>query len=185
MRIEDAITGIIEREGSQYTDHAADRGGPTKYGITQATLSAWRGRQATPGEVMQLTENDARAIYRKRYVVDPGFDKVALRRETIAFELVDTGVNMGTAVAGRFLQQALNVLNREQRAYRDIPEDGEVGPGTLAALDAYLAARGSEGEVVLMRALNCLQGTRYIEIARARPSQEAFVYGWLAHRVGL
>jgi hypothetical protein len=36
---------------------------------------------------------------------------------------------------------------------------------------------------VLLTAMNCLQGDRYIQIAEARPSQERFVYGWLRARV--
>ena len=56
---EDAIiTGVLKREGgSRFTDLATDRGGPTKYGITAATLGAYRGlgRSATRQEVMDLT----------------------------------------------------------------------------------------------------------------------------------
>ena len=54
----------------------------------------------------------------------------------------------------------------------------------MAALDGYLAARGSAGEIVLLRAMEALQGERYIALAERRPSQEAFLYGWLANRVG-
>jgi hypothetical protein len=36
----------------------------------------------------------------------------------------------------------------------------------------------------MLRALNALQGARYIDIAEGRPSQEAFTYGWFLHRVG-
>jgi hypothetical protein len=52
-------------------------------------------------------------------------------------------------------------------------------------LKAYLARRGPGGEVVLLKALNVLQGERYIEIAEKRPAAEDFVYGWLANRVAL
>lgn len=58
-------------------------------------------------------------------------------------------------------------------------------PRTLAALRAYLAKRGTEGETVLLKALNCLQGERYIDIAERRPKDEEFVYGWLRARVAL
>ena len=37
------IDGLIVAEGG-YVDHPADRGGPTKYGITRKTLAAWRKR---------------------------------------------------------------------------------------------------------------------------------------------
>lgn len=185
MNVEAVLDEIIRREGPQYTDHPDDRGGPTKYGITLAVLAQWRGRPVTPGEVKELREDDARAIYRKRYVQDPGFDQVGKRSPEIAFELVDTGVNMGVQVAGTFLQTALNVLNLEQRIYGDVPVDGNVGPRSLAALDAFLKHRGREGATVLLKALNCLQGARYIEIARNRPSQEGFLYGWIAQRIGI
>ena len=61
--------------------------------------------------------------------------------------------------------------------------DGDIGPATLRALDAFLRLRGKEGEIVLFRALNALQGTRYIELSQARQKDEAFVYGWLRTRV--
>ena len=63
--------------------------------------------------------------------------------------------------------------------------DGRAGPRTLAALDAFLGVRGkSSGEAVLLRALEALQGERYLRLAERRPANEAFLYGWLANRTG-
>ncbi|MBX9944915.1 MAG: peptidoglycan-binding protein [Reyranella sp.] len=64
--IDDLIGRVIEREGG-YVHHPSDRGGPTKYGITQATLADWRGRPVTAAEVEALAVAEARAIYRAVY----------------------------------------------------------------------------------------------------------------------
>ena len=110
---------------------------------------------------------------------------VAKRSSQIAAELFDTGVNMGPAVATTFLQRALTALNRNAKDYTDLAPDGRVGPLTLHALDAFLATRGKKGgETVLMRALEALQGERYLRLAERRPANEAFLYGWLANRIG-
>ncbi|HDX5780373.1 TPA: hypothetical protein R6Q21_003883, partial [Acinetobacter baumannii] len=61
--------------------------------------------------------------------------------------------------------------------------DGIYGPATLNALKTYLAKRGKDGEKVLVRVLNIMQGQRYIEICERNPSQEQFFYGWIANRV--
>ena len=56
---------------------------------------------------------------------------------------------------------------------------------TLGALDSFLTIRGaSSGETVLLRALEALQGERYLRLAERRPANEAFLYGWLANRIG-
>ena len=180
MNIEKLIDGILDREGG-YVDHASDRGGPTCWGITEAVARA----NGYNGDMRAMPQGFAREVYRKRYWLEPGFDRVARHSETLAEELADTGVNMGPSTAGKFLQRALNVLNLEAKVFPDLAVDGKIGPGTLTALAAYLKHRGRSGELVLMTAVNCLQGARYIEIAEARQSQEAFVYGWLRERVGL
>ena len=41
MRTETIIEHIIQVEGHAYTNNPADRGGPTKYGITQRTFPEW------------------------------------------------------------------------------------------------------------------------------------------------
>ncbi len=100
-------------------------------------------------------------------------------------ELFDSGVNMGPAVAVTFLQRALSALNRHGKDYADLVPDGLIGPGTLQALDVFMTIRGKDAaETVLLRALDALQGERYIRLAERRPANEAFLYGWLANRIG-
>jgi lysozyme family protein len=173
------IDALIEREGG-YVDHAADKGGPTCFGVTEAVARA----NGYAGPMRLLPREEAATIYRRLYWRRPRFDQVASRSRAVAAELFDTGVNMGPAVAATFLQRALTALNRNGNDYPDLVPDGRIGPTTLAAFDAFLKIRGSSGETVLLRALEALQGERYLRLAERRPANEAFLYGWLANRIG-
>ena len=113
----------------------------------------------------------------------PGFNSVATILPAIAAELFDTGVNMGPQVAAGFLQRSLNVLNRQGHDWADLPVDRHIGPATLDALSRLRAVRGAAGEAALLKALNALQGARYIELAEGRAANESFLFGWLASRV--
>ncbi len=173
--LDDVIEDVLRNEGG-YVNDARDAGGETNFGITIATAR----QNGYAGTMRDLPRDLAKEIYRRRYVVAPGFDKIAGISMPIAAELVDTGVNMGQKVAATFLQRALNGLNNQGRDYADITVDGMAGPGTRAALQAYLAKRGSTGEARLLALLNALQGARYLELAEGRAANEAFLYGWLA-----
>lgn len=179
LDVQATITALIEREAG-YINHPNDRGGPTRWGVTEQVARA----HGYTGSMQELPEEVAREIYLDRYWTGPHFDLVALRAEAIAGELLDTGVNMGPQVASKFLQRALNVLNRGATAYPDTAVDGAIGRMTLYALDQLLAKRGADGVTVLLRALNALQAVRYVELAEAKPSQESFAYGWLLNRIG-
>jgi len=180
VSVDRLIDDLIEREGG-FANHPGDRGGATCWGITEAVARAHGYR----GAMRALPRDEAAAIYRRLYWLRPRFNDIAQRSARIAAELFDTGVNMGPAVAVTFLQRALTALNRNRRDYADLTPDGRIGPATLNALDGFMAARGrSSGETVLMRALEALQGERYIRLAERRPANEAFLYGWLMNRLG-
>lgn len=180
MTIEQMIDALIDREGG-YVNHPADRGGPTKFGITAAVARA----NGYAGAMRDLPREEAAAIYKRLYWLRPRFDQVAKRSPAIAAELFDAGANMGPAVAATFLQRALSALNRDRKDYPDLVPDGRIGPATLAALDTFLGLRGRPGgEKVLLKALDALQGERYLRLAERRPANEAFLYGWLANRIG-
>lgn len=174
------IEGILAREGG-YTNNSADRGGETIYGITAAVARA----NGYKGPMRTLPRELAKDIYVNRYITQPGFAELMPISDRIADEVVDTGVNMGPAVATLFLQQALNGLNSNGQDYPDVVEDGECGAQTRSALTRFLFKRGREGEAVMLKALNCLQGARYISLARTRAANETFLYGWLRTRVML
>lgn len=178
MSIDRLIDGVIGREGG-YTNNPNDTGGATMWGVTERVARA----NGYAGPMNAMPREVAKNIYFSQYVQRPGFAAVMAVSETIAEELVDTGVNMGPGVASLFLQQALNGLNNQGRDYADIKEDADIGDGSIRALKAFLAKRGAEGEGVLLKALNCLQGARYIELARGRSANESFLYGWLRTRV--
>ena len=174
------VDALIEREGG-YVNHPADRGGPTCFGITEAVARV----HGYGGAMRDLPQREAVAIYRRLYWLRPRFDQVAVRAPRLAAELFDTGANMGPAVAATFLQRALTALNRSGRDYPDLVPDGRIGDVTLVALDAFFKVRGKAGaETVLLRAIEALQGERYLRLAERRPANEAFLYGWLANRIG-
>ena len=177
--VDGLIDALIEREGG-YVNHPADKGGPTCFGITEAVARA----HGYAGPMRQMPRSDAAAIYKRLYWLRPHFDDVAKRSTRLAAELFDTGANMGPAVAVTFLQRALTALNRNAKDYPDLTPDGRIGAATMAALDTFLASRGANGETVLLRALEALQGERYLRLAERRPANEAFLYGWLANRIG-
>ena len=180
MDVDQMIDAVIDREGG-YVDHPADKGGPTCFGITEAVARA----NGYAGSMDKLPRSDAVALYRRLYWSRPRFDEVASRSRRLAAELFDTGVNMGPAVAVTFLQRALTALNRNGSDFADLTPDGRIGAATLGALDAFLDKRGlSNGETVLLLALEALQGERYLRLAERRPANEAFLYGWLANRIG-
>jgi len=176
MDVETMIDAVIAREGGYVTD-PDDRGGATCWGITERVAR----QEGYAGAMRDLPRSAAAAIYRRRYWLAPKLDRVAARAPGLAAELFDSGVNMGPAVAIGLLQRALNALNRGANDYPDVAVDGVIGPKTLAALDGFLARRSIQE--VLIRAVDALQGARYIALAEARPADEAFVYGWLANRV--
>lgn len=180
LTVKQIIDGIIEREKG-YVDNPKDRGGPTRWGITER-VARTNGYQ---GDMRELPRPLAYEILLHQYYIEPGFNEVNRFSTPIAVTLTDAGVLCGQFRAATWLQVALNALNREQRLYPDLVEDGKLGPRTFAALRAYLDARGQDGEVVMLRALNCQIGSHFISVTRAREANEEFIYGWLLHRVNV
>ena len=182
---------LLAREGGgTFTDRAADRGGPTRWGIDAATLGAWRrlGRAATSAEVQALGRDEALAILEKIYFTTPGFDQVATVSTRLAAELLDAAVNLGPSWPCGWLQRSLNLCNRQGQDFADVPVSGGVGPLTMAALKALIARRGlTPSEDLLLKCLNGFQFGRYVAITEAggpNSSQEQNFVGWVSQRIG-
>lgn len=151
------IAGIIQREGTKYVNHNADRGGPTRYGITLATLSHWRNRACTADDVRTLERSEAEAIYRSLYLRP--FD---LLPEPLRTFVIDLGVLRGPRTAILMLQELV-----------DTEPDGWIGTNTLGKIQAL-------GVIVVN---NLLVGARLQHITtriKQEPDQIAFKRGWRA-----
>jgi lysozyme family protein len=179
MAFDESFGNVVGIEG-RYSDNPADSGGPTMYGITLRVARA-NGYQ---GEMKLMPLSAAKAIYRTIYWDRLKLDMVSnIAGARVADELFDTGVNQGPVAAATYLQRSLNVLNQTAVLYADIPVDGDIGNLTIEALRSLFRRRGQEGATVLLRMLNALQGTSYIELAERRAKDEIFVYGWFKNRV--
>jgi lysozyme family protein len=164
MSDDELLEAILRREGARFSVHPADPGGPSKFGITQATLARSRGRPVDTAEVAHLSEAEARAIYRALYIEEPGFGKIQDPR--LRALVVDAGVLHGVKRAARWLQEALGGLEI----------DGVIGARTLAAVNGL-----GEGET--REARKRLLARRYRALAAivaGDASQAAFLPGWIA-----
>lgn len=177
--VDNIIEVTIGHEGG-YSNNPNDTGGATKWGITENVAR----NNGYKGDMRQLPRETAISIYEKNYWYAPKFDQIANVSSVIAAKLFDTGVNMGTSIPVKFLQRWLNAFNNQGKLYSDISADGQIGPATITAFKAYLNTRGKDAEKVMLRAINCSQGARYLEISEARIANETFTYGWMLNRVG-
>jgi len=179
-----AYDTVLRHEGG-YVQDPNDPGGETYKGISRVHHPGWPGWEridtARAGrEFSRSLNNDTTlqgqvyAFYKEYY-----WDRMLgddIPDQGIAMEVFDTGVNMGLRRAVRYLQEAINLLDR-QLPEEGIAVDGWLGDKTIRALRRNL--RMDESSEFVMRLVNILQGYRYIEIMRQQPGQERFARGWL------
>ena len=78
----------------------------------------------------------------------------------------------------------IDELIEREGGYVNHPAD-RGGPTRFGITEAVARAHGYGGAMAeLPRALEALQGERYLRLAEKRPANEAFLYGWLANRIG-
>ena len=175
-----AFAHVVGVEGG-YSNHPSDLGGKTIFGITEAVAR----ENGYMSDMAKMPLNIAQQIYYNRYWDKMQLNDVCRMSSDLAFEMFDTGVNMGNAWAILFLQKCLNAFNSQGKLYPDVKEDGVMGRATLQVLHAFYAKRSIKGGIVLLKAMNGLQCARYLDLAQARPANEDFVFGWIANRVGI
>lgn len=107
-----AFEELLGHEGG-YSNHPADPGGETMWGIT-ADVAFDAGYT---GPMRDMPVAVAKRIYADKYWI-AGFDKLPYK---VAFALFDAAVNSGIGQAVRWLQRALQVA-----------DDGKLGPITLS-----------------------------------------------------
>jgi lysozyme family protein len=160
---------FVARWEGGWSDHAADRGGKTKFGITEKAWGAYAVRHIQPGSttavdgivasVRDITLEQAHQVYAEDYWAPshacdcaPGLD----------LAVVDLAINSGVHRAVVYLQRALGVA-----------ADGVWGPKTAAALSGA-------NPLAVARELCNEREALFRAIAANDPSQAVFLKGWLA-----
>lgn len=171
------VAAVIDREGG-YVNHKSDRGGPTRFGITQAVAR----ENGYSGDMRSLPRSLAVRIYEARYWTSIRLDRIAPISATLAEYLFDFGVHSGPGRAAQELQRTLNVLNNRGKLFTDLKVDGAIGPSTLNALADYRKHRGGAGIHVLAESINGVRIAFCRGLAERDDRQEDFTYGWF-HRI--
>ena len=180
-----AFNKTLQFEG-RYSNDPDDAGGETYKGISRRYHPDWDGWEridslkegpnfpsnceADP-DLEEEVKDHYRQFYWSRFLGDE------IPEQNIAEELFDTAVNLGVGRAVSFLQQGLNVLNRNETLYADLVVDGSLGPKTLGILKAYLE---NDRPDILFKIMNVLQGKHYIDYMTQSPVQEKFARGWFS-----
>ena len=163
-------------------------------GISRAKHPSWKGWRIIDSVLSSLSV--APRNIKKRVILDEVFNaNLPLNRlvkdfyraefwnkiqgdllpsQLIADELFDTSVNLGVSAASEFLQNTINLLNKNGTIYPDIIVDGVIGNQTLTTLNKCIAVNG---EKLIFNLLNFYQAKKYIEIMEHDHSQEIFI-GW-------
>lgn len=159
------IARVIVREGGdQYTNRSSDEGGPTKYGITLATLHDWRQMPVSADDVRDLSQEEAVRIYRNRYF-SAWYLEIPV--EGVVEFLFDDGVNAGPGNSARHAQAVL-----QHWGLYDGAIDGAFGSKSIDALHKvqnwgafYYAVKAERLEM-------------YLRQIGARPINAANAAGW-------
>ena len=152
MNFDEAFTKLLGHEGG-YSNHPADKGGETMWGITIAVARA----DGYKGAMRNMPVDFAKGVYKRSYWDAVHADKLPAKARYAVF---DAAVNSGVSRAKKWLQQALGVA-----------QDGQIGAKTLAAAAAI------DGGVLLARYM----GIR-LEFMASLSTWSSFGKGW-ARRV--
>ena len=159
-----ALDFLLPHEGG-YSNHPADKGGPTNYGITEATAR----RYGYQGDMRDLPLETAGEVYASEYW--PGLENVV--NQAVASKILDLRANFGVSGGNLVAQQAVNAIVEPPTA-----EDGRWGPDTLESINAADPAQ-------LLDELAAAAAARYQAIADRDPSQEVFLRGWMKRALEL
>jgi len=157
----EALPFILAKEGG-YTNHPADRGGPTNKGVIQREYDVYREEKSLPKQSVQfISDAEVSDIYRNKYW-NAGKCPALPRR--LAIVHFDTSINCGVYQAAKFLQRAI-----------PCPVDGKIGPKTLDALNELLK---TTDEIQIIHQYLNQRSEFYYGLVDKDPSQRVFIKGW-------
>lgn len=173
---DEAFDITMGHEGG-YTNDSYDVGGETYRGIARKYNPHWEGWNVIDDTKPNINDVEldlcVRQFYEDKYWDINRLDDID--SQAIANEMFDTGVNMGTGRAAKYLQESLNYLNRNGKLFNELVVDEKIGPSSLCALNIVL---DDNDEIVLLTMMNVLQGQHYMNYMNKSPIQERYARGW-------
>jgi lysozyme family protein len=155
-----SVTYLLGLEGG-YTKSKFDRGGATKYGITEKWL-----QEIMPAlNIKDLTLETAREIYHDHFWKPLRLDE--LQNQTLADEILEMCVNVGRETGVKLVQLALRFFHPE------IAVDGIIGPRTIGYLNGF------KYPDALVKLVDWEQIRYYIAIVQNDKTQMKNFIGWL------
>jgi lysozyme family protein len=106
---DEALRRLLVHEGG-YTDHPADPGGPTNYGITIHDYRRYLKADATAADVRAMSVDEAKQIYRSKYWVANGLSCDDLPAG-VDYSIFDYRVNSGIGRADKVLRRVLELAD--------------------------------------------------------------------------
>src|SRR5258706_7907672 len=159
---------LLKHEGG-FVNDPADPGGATKKGIPLGTFQncakKYLGLDPTLDNLKELSDAQAAKIYKPLYWDEVRGDEIAL--QDLANIVFDFQVNAGGSAA-KLLQRVLNELG----AKPPLSVDGDVGAGTMSALNAV-------DQNAVYRAYKQGRIAYYQDLVARRPALGKFLNGWL------
>lgn len=121
QNFDQAFDKLLMHEGT-YSNHPADKGGVTMYGVTQRVWEEWVGHPVDDKTMRKLTPDMVKPLYKRKYWDAVRGDDLPSGVDYCVF---DAAVNSGTGRAIKWLQAAVGAV-----------QDGDIGPKTLMAVNA-------------------------------------------------
>lgn len=139
-----ALARLLVHEGG-YTNHPADPGGPTNFGITIYDYRKYVKPGATAADVKAMTLAEAKSIYRSKYWAAQRCDELPAG---VDYAVFDYGVNCGIGRSGKVLRRVLK-----------LPDNTSVVSDAVIAAAVQGDAKAEIGAIDAER-LRFLQGLR-------------------------
>jgi lysozyme family protein len=154
-----ALPLILVFEGSTFTNHPNDKGGPTRYGVIQKQYDKYcLEKNKTLTSVEKISIFEVQDIYYSKYWLPAKCNEMPGKLSTVVF---DTTVNSGQGRAVKILQQSIGAK-----------VDGIIGKETISKL-VNCDQNKLANQFVDIRI------EFYNNIVLKDPTQKVFLKGWL------
>ena len=176
-----AVKIVLESEGV-LSSHANDRGGLTKYGITQATWTSFKSNYpqfvasefAYEESVAKIDVEQAKEVYYHMYWLAPKIGM--LKDKYIKAECFDMAVNAGASVWVKILQRACNFCRYPE--WDAIKVDGLIGNQTINRVEEFIS-RGTNIRNAVCIAQAGFKARFYQDLVEREPQRYlSFSRGW-------